>query len=120
MCLLIYMVCFLLFTVLQAWCINGIHSCFKGNMLVDGVSGKVDYQGMVFYMMAPKFFESNKNKAWSKPFFSCVMCMASVWGALTFWPLVIYLFGFRWLELYVFGLDVFILVYLNKYFYSKI
>lgn len=119
-CILYYIIGFLLFAVLQSLFINGIHESLKGQKLVDGISGKVQYQGMILYMIAPKILEKYKYRFWSKSLYTCVQCMGSTYGALTFWPLVIYLFGFHFIEIFVFIMDVFILVYLNRYFYNKL
>lgn len=116
---LLYLISFSLFVVLQSLMINGINESCKGEKLVDGVTGKVSYQGMIFYELAPKFFDKYKSKWWSRPLWVCVKCMASFWGTVTFLPFVIYLFGFRWIELFVLCMDIFILVYLNYYFYKK-
>jgi hypothetical protein len=118
--IVLYLVCFLIFVVLQSMVINGIKECFQGSKLVDGVSGKVDYQGMIFYMIAPKFFERVKNRTWVKPLWGCVKCMSSVWGGITFWSIVLPVFGFHAIEILVFIFDVFILVYLNYFFYKRI
>lgn len=45
--------------------------------------------------------------------------MASFWGAVTYWPAVIYLFGFNLVEIPVFIFDVFILVTTNWIIYKK-
>lgn len=115
-----YIIFFSIFIVLQALTINGINTCFKGTKVIDDASGKVSYDGMIFYMIAPKFFEKYRHSTWAKPIFSCIKCMASFWGAITFWPLVIYLFGWHWVELLIFVFDVFILTFLNFYLYKKI
>lgn len=115
-----YLICFSIFVVLQALAINGIYEAFRGNRFEDGVTKKVQYTGMVFYMMAPAFFERNKNKNWSKPFYSCIKCMASVYGAITFWSVVLSIFGFHVIEILIFIFDVCILCYLNFYFYKRI
>lgn len=117
---LVYLICFSIFVVLQSLTINGIHECFNGKKFVDGLSKKVEYTGEVLYMLAPEFFEKYKYRAWAKPLYRCVKCMSSVWGAVTFWPLVIFLFGFHFIELLVFVFDVFILVYLNFFFFKRV
>lgn len=117
---ILYLVCFLIFVVLQSMAINGLHECFKGSKLVDGVSLKVDYHGMIFYMIAPKFFEKVKHRTWVKPLWGCVKCMSSFWGAITFWSIVLPVFGFHPIEILVFVFDAFILVYLNYFFYKRI
>ena len=117
--LLLYLVCFLVFAILQSWMINGLYESFKGSKVVDGISHKVQYQGMIFYMLAPAFFEKYKHRYWSKNLWSCVKCMSSTYGALTYWPTVIWLFNFRCCEVFIFIADVFILIYLNFFFYNK-
>lgn len=108
-----------IFMVLQSLAINGIYECFKGSRHIAD-NGTVTYNGMVFYKIAPKFFEKYRHRWWSKPLWSCIKCMASVYGALTYWPMVIWLFGFHPMEIAVYIVDVFILVYLNAFFYNKL
>lgn len=96
---------FVIFFVLQSIAINGVYESFQ--------------PGQIFYLIAPGFIERNKNKKWSKPFFSCVRCMASVWGGIFFWGTIIPIFGFHPFEIWVFIFDVFLLVYLNPWFYKK-
>ena len=55
-----------------------------------------------------------------KPLIECIKCMASFWGALTFWPVAIALIGFHWFLIPLFIADVFILVYLNYFYYKKL
>jgi len=45
--------------------------------------------------------------------------MSSVWGGLTYWPTVLWVYGFRVEEIPVFIADVFILVYLNWFLYKR-
>jgi hypothetical protein len=118
--LFLYLVSFSVFVVLQSLAINGIYDCFRGSAIKDDVSKKISYQGMVLYKIAPTFFEKYKYREWSKPLYSCIRCMASVYGALTYFPTVIYFWGFKWIEIPVFLFDIFILVYLNFYFYKKL
>lgn len=113
------LMCFFIFVVFQSLVINGVYESFKGSKYVDE-NGKVTYGGMIFYNISPKFFEKVRFKWWVKPMWGCIKCMASVWGAITFWPTVIYLFGFLWVEIPIFIADVFMLVYLNYFFYKRI
>lgn len=115
-----YIVCFFLFTILQSLAINGMHESMKGSALKDDINNKINYQGNILYMISPRFFEKYKYKYWSKPLFSCVKCMASVYGALTYWPIMILLFGFNWFEVLVFVWDIPILVSLNYWIYKKL
>lgn len=78
---------FFIFCFLQALFINGVHYCFQGGCVNDIKDGKV-CKGEIFYKMAPRFFERNKNKTWFKPIGGCIKCMASVWGTITFWSVV--------------------------------
>lgn len=116
---ILYLVGFCLFVVLQSLFINGIHYALQGSCVNELNKGKV-CKGNVFYMIGPSFFERNKNKWWSSPIFSCIKCMSSVWGAITFWPVVVYLFGFHWVQIGVFLFDVPILCSLNYYIYKRL
>lgn len=115
----LYCISFLIFVVSQSLAINGIYECFRGGCVNDIVKGKV-CSGNIFYQLSPDFFEKHKNKIWAKPLFGCLRCMSSVYGALTFWPIVIMVFGFYPIEIIVFVFDVFILVYLNMFFYKRL
>jgi len=110
---------FLIFIILQALCINGIHYCFHGGCVNDIVKGKV-CSGNVFYKISPSFYEKHRGKWWTFPLWNCVRCMASVYGSLTFWPTVIYLFGFHYVEIPVWIFDMFILVTVNWIIYKKL
>ena len=110
---------FILFMVIQSIFINGINELFKGACINDINKGKI-CKGNIGYMLAPKWFEQYKNTEWSKPLWSCVRCMASVYGSATYFPFVIRLFGFHVWELFIWIIDVCSLVYLNYYFYKKL
>lgn len=112
-------VSFILFCIIQSFFINGVFECCKGACTEDYQKGKI-YSGNIIYMLNPKWFENNKHKEWSRPLYSCVKCMSSVWGAITFWPTVIYLFGFHWVEVPVFVINVFVLVTLNWWVYKRL
>lgn len=111
---------FALFLVFQSLFIIGLNHCFKGNKSVDGLTQKEHYTGMVFYMVAPKFFEKAKYKEWSKPVFSCYRCMSSLWGLVTFWTTALLFIGFHWFLVPMSIWDVFALVSLNGYIYKKV
>lgn len=110
---------FAIFVVLQSLAINGIYELFRGACVNDIDKGKV-CGGNLFYMIAPNFFEKNKNKEWSKPLYTCIKCMASFWGAVTFFPVAIYLFGFHWEQIFIWMFDAFILVALNYFIYKQL
>lgn len=110
---------FTVFVFLQAFFINGVHECCRGGCTNDYAKGRI-CTGQVIYKLNPEWFERNKHRDLAKPFFSCVKCMASVWGAITFWPTVIFFYGGSWIEIPVFVFDVFILVTVNWLVYKKL
>lgn len=70
-----------------------------------------------------QFFKSHdyyKYSKWlRKPIIQCIKCMSSFWGSLTFWPIVLFIFGFHWLEIPIFFADMFSLTYLNWILYKR-
>lgn len=116
---LISMICFLLMVIIQALVINGIHECFKGACIEDYVTKKVSCNGNIFYKMAPQFFEKHKNKAWTMPLWGCIKCMSSFYSFITFWPVVIYLYGFHFVEIPVYVANSFALLYMNYFIYKR-
>lgn len=117
---ILYGIGFLLMAFIQSLIINGVHECLQGSAIKDDLKGKVFYQGEILYMLAPKFFEKAKHQNWFKPFGGCVKCMSSVFGALTYFPLVIWLFGFQWVQIPIFFADALVLVVLNWLIYKRI
>jgi hypothetical protein len=97
---------FCLFLILQSFFINGVHFCFQ--------------KDNIFYRINPIFFENNKKKWWAYPIFSCIRCMSSVYGTITFWPVVVYVFGFNIAEIFVFFIDIGCLITLNFMIYKKL
>ena len=107
------------FMMIQGIFINGVHELFKGSV-VDTINAGKQYSGNIGYLLAPKWFEKNKGKKWSRPLFSCVRCMSSTYGALTLFPTAIYLYGFQWWEVPVYIVDSISLVYINYWLYKKL
>lgn len=104
--ILSYILFFLLLVVAQSLFINGLMICFEKGMIME---------------WWPAFIKRViKNEYWHKPLFSCIRCMASVYGFITFWPAILYWFGFNWLQIPVFVVDVFSLVFVNFYLYKKV
>ena len=101
----LYLVGFILFAILQALFINGWHESFK--------------EGMIFNPIRKVLLRKVKG-VFLKPVFDCIKCESSVIGSLTFWPFAIWAFGFQWWQMPVSVCDIFVLVYLNYYFYQKI
>lgn len=117
--IVVYLIGFLVMMFIQAVIINGISISFNGWDEVKP-NGQVIYHGNIFYPIA-RWFKGRPKLEWiGKPIYSCVKCMASVWGAATFWFPVIKFFGYDSFEIYVFICDVFALVYLNFYLYKKV
>lgn len=110
---------FCLYLPVQALCINGIRELFTGGCIDDMNKGR-RCSGNLFYSIAPKFLEKNKHKTWSKPLFSCVKCMSSVYGTIMYWIPVIWFFGFSWIEIFGWFVNMFCLVILNWIVYNKL
>lgn len=110
---------FTLFIFMQAAYINGFFESCHGGCINEIKKGRV-CTGNIIYKINPEWFENNKHRDWSKPFFSCVKCMSSIHGAITFWPTILYLFGFHWVEIPIYIFDVFILVTVNWFIYKKL
>lgn len=98
------LVMFLIFCLVQSMAIVGLRNCFSDNEIFSGVA---------------RFVKWVLGEYWSRPFVSCVKCMASVWGSATFWPPVIHFYGFNWFEIYVWIIDMFVLVFLNYFLYKR-
>lgn len=116
--ILIYLVSFGVFIILQSLFINGVYDSFKGKELQNDINGK-KWEGNILYPVR-RFLSNYINEFYSRPVYGCVRCMSSVWGAITYFPFVIYTFGFKWVELPIYIFDVGILSYVNFYFYKKI
>lgn len=109
---------FLLFMIVQALFINGVHECFSGRCWNDIKDG-FKCEGQIFYKINPKWFEKVKGKTWVQPLWGCVRCMSSAWSIITFWPVVIYLYGWHWEEIFVWIVDMGCLIWLNFFLYKK-
>lgn len=118
--LFFYIASFFLFALLQSLFINGVHYCFKGSGIKSEVSGNTIYDGNIFYMINPKFFEKVRYKIWIKPLWGCVRCMSSFHSLITFWPVIICIFGFHYWEIGLWVFDALILVTLNWVVYKKL
>lgn len=116
--ILLYIIEFSLFVILQSMCINGIHECFRGSCVNDVNKGKV-CNGNIFYKISPSFFEKNKEKSWTLPLWGCVKCESSVIGGIIYWSAVTTLFGFKTIEIPIWVADAFILIPLNWFIYKK-
>lgn len=116
--ILVYVISFFLFVLLQSIFINGVYISFQGNDEI--VDGKLKMKGMILYPIGRWLKLNIKNDFFLKPLFICIKCMASFYGTITFWPIVIYIYGFNLVEIYFFVLDIFCLVYMNFLLYKKV
>lgn len=110
---------FAIFCLLQSLLINGVYEAARGKCINDMIKGEI-CDGNIFYKMAPSWFERNKGKVWMLPLFGCVKCMASAHSIYTYWPVALWSFGFHWWEVYLWFMDILILVSLNAYIYKKL
>lgn len=95
---------FILFVIIQALIINGIKEAMNEGMILEKLG---------------KRLKEVLGEYWFAPFGGCIRCMSSVYGAITYWPVVLYLFGFHWPEIPVFIADTFCLVIVNWIIYKK-
>ena len=116
--IVLYLIAFFIFAVLQALAINGIHESMRGSCLDDIQRGRI-CKGNILYPFKRKL-EEYISDYWMNPLGNCVRCMSSLYGGITFWGTVIPIFGFHWIEVWIFVLDVFILVSLNYWIYKKL
>ena len=114
-----YLIGFCLFVVLQSFYINGVFELFRGKCTNDLAKGTV-CDGNLGYKVFKKFIEKNKDKVWYLPIAGCVRCMSSCHSIYTFFPLVIYLFGFHWIEIFAWAFDAVILISVNAYLYKRL
>lgn len=99
-----YIVSFLMLVLSQALFINGWKATLEKDMIFH------DFYLFVSKLMGP---------SWSKPFVGCVKCMSSVGAAITFWPLVIWVYDFRAEEILFFIADAFVLLPVTWMIYKK-
>ncbi len=97
---------FLLLSIIQAYVINGIKEAMN--------------EGHILFWFS-KFIEKNvKSETIRKPLGKCIRCMASTGGAITYWPFVLFVFGWHWAEVPIFVANMFVLVVLNWLIFKKI
>lgn len=111
---------FTLFICLQALFINGLHRTFRYECVDNDIKRGRVCTGLIFKNLAIWMDEHIKYDFVKKPIYKCVQCMSSVWGAITYWPAVLILFGWGWEEVPVFIFDVFILTIVTFQIYKKI
>lgn len=100
-----YLICFLIFVVLQSFFINGVHEITRGGM---------------FFYQARLFLSKYISAYWMNPVCNCIKCMSSLWGTITFWATILPLFEFNFYLLWVWVSDMIILVVANYFIYKKV
>lgn len=98
------LVTFLLFSLVQGLFILGVKSTFE--------------EGMILKKPA-EWVRVKLGPYWSKPFVGCIRCMSSVYGTITYWPVVLYEYGFCIWQIPVFVVDVFVLVSITWFLYKN-
>lgn len=94
----------LIFVFLQGLAINGFNLSMQEGMILSG------YKTWL-----------KKQKTWiAKPLGLCIQCSASVGGSITFWPAVLYVYGWRPIELFAWVFNIFVLVSVNFWIYKKL
>jgi hypothetical protein len=102
----LYLFGFLVLIFVQGVVINGIFESFNGDMIFSPIK---------------RWLNKNVSRKWIlKPLVNCIKCASSFWGAVTFFPTVLILFGWHWQELPVFVFDVFALVNINFFIYKNV
>lgn len=89
---------------------------FFQSMAMNGFSQAMD-EGMI--LNPYKKWLQRRPKWFGYPMGICIKCLASIGGTITFWPAVLYGVGFRPIDFFAWGMDIFVLVFLNAYFYKK-
>lgn len=121
MSILDYILSFCLFCILQSLFINGLYYAFKWESKINDKGG-FEIKGNILYPLS-LWVSKREHPFWvniSRPLYSCVRCMSSLWGAVTFFPFIIYVFGFYWFEIGLYICDVLILTSLNWWVYKKL
>lgn len=116
---LIWVLCFLVFSLIQSLFINGVYEAFRGTKENDITNG-VRYKGNILFMIAPKFIHENRDKMWAKPLWGCIKCQSSFYGAITFWPTVLFVFGFQIWQIPIYFVNVGVLTTLNYWIFKKL
>lgn len=103
--ILCYIISFAVFIILQSLFINGVNESFS--------------EGNIFYPLR-KQLDKYLSEWIKKPLYSCVKCQSSLYGTATLMPSVIYLFGFKIIEIPILIFDIFILVTANFIVYKRV
>lgn len=94
---------FLLFTLCQSVVILGISNAAEKGYILE----------------RPAKYIQEKLGWFSKPIIGCVRCMSSFWGSATYWPVVVWRYGFEWWEVGIWVANIFALVYVNWFLYKR-
>lgn len=88
---------------------------FQG-LAINGFQQAMD-EGMILY---PYKKWLQRQKKWiGKPMGLCIKCSASIGGTVTFWPTVLYNYGWHSFEIFSWIFDIFVLVSVNWIIFKK-
>lgn len=94
------------FVILQALLINGLKEAMREGMILQWFPWLVN--------------RVIRNEFWRKPWHSCVQCMSGPFGTVSFWGVILPVFGFHYQEIPISIADCFILVFVNGIIYKKL
>lgn len=100
----LYLLSFLIFCFLQSLMIVGLKSCFEQGEIFEKVAR------LITYKLGPW---------WSRPVVGCVKCMSSLYGSITYWPVVLSVYGFEWWQVALWLPDLLIVLYFNWFLYKR-
>jgi len=115
---ILYLVGFAIFCVLQSFFINGLFESMRGKCVNDLNKGEV-CSGNILYPFK-RWISKYVSEYWMSPIADCVKCMSSLYGTITFWATTLPLFGFHFYMIWVWVCDIFILCALNYLIYKKL
>lgn len=99
------MLAFLVFCILESLVINGIRSTTE--------------KGMIFEKPA-LWVQKKLGPFWSHPVVGCIKCSGLSYGGLMFWPAVLQAFGFHWWQVPLYFVNALILSVISWYFYKRL
>lgn len=93
----------IIFVLFQGLAINGFQQAMEEGMILNA------YRKWL-----------KKKKSWiGKPLGLCIKCSASVGSILTFWPSILFMYGWHPFEIFAWGFDAFILISVNWMIFKK-
>lgn len=97
---------FLIMIIVQSMFINGLSEAMRDGELLAPLKALGD-----------KYI---KSKSLQKMLYKCIKCMATIYSTIVYWPFVLIVFGFRWIEVLAYIVYIPAVSFVNFYFYKKI